>query len=146
MGHNILTRIMNTIAVVFIIVLFVASTEAVEELKVSQLNGGVQYWWEVEEFDERDADVFFLNDEKGHLVDDLEGASGDSYLAHNSPNPPNNLPPAEDVFFARYTIDGIASGGTYFIWARASWDRNPSGRAHNSFFVQVNGTPDLRKG
>lgn len=145
MIHDVRTRIMYAIGVLFITVLFVASVEAVEELKVSQRNGGVQYWWEVEEFDERDDEVFFLNDEKGHLVDDLKGASGDAYLVHNSPNPPNNLPPAEDVFFAKYTIDGIASAGTYFVWARASWDRNPSGRAHNSFFVQVNGTPDLGK-
>ncbi len=145
MIHDVRTRIMYAIGVLFITVLFVTSVEAVEELKVSQLNGGVQYWWEVEEFDERDDEVFFLNDEKGHLVDDLKGASGDAYFVHNSPNPPNNLPPAEDVFFAKYTIDGIASAGTYFVWARASWDRNPSGRAHNSFFVQVNGTPDLGK-
>ncbi len=145
MIHDVQTRIMYAIGMLFIIVLFGTSTEAVEELMVSQLNGGVQYWWEVEEFDERDEEVFFLNDEKGHLVDDLKGASGDAYLVHNSPNPPNNLPPAEDVFFAKYTIDGIASAGTYFVWARASWDRNPSGRAHNSFFVQVNGTPDLGK-
>ena len=131
--------------VLFTVILsFVISVEAVEELKISQLNGGVQYWWEVEDFDERDDAVFFLNDEKGHAVDDLKGASGDSYLVHNSANPPNNLPPADDVFFVKYTID-INSGGTYFLWARASWDRTPSGRTSNSFFIQVNGTPDLGK-
>ena len=78
MIHDVRTRIMYAIGVLFITVLFVTSVEAVEELKVSQRNGGVQYWWEVEEFDERDDEVFFLNDEKGHLVDDLKGASGDA--------------------------------------------------------------------
>lgn len=145
MTPDFLRRIVNRIMILFaVMLLFAVSVEAVEELKVSRRNGGVQYWWEVEDFDERDDAVFFLNDEKGHAVDDLKGASGDSYLVHNSPNPPNNLPPAEDVFFVRYTID-IDSGGTYFAWVRASWDRTPSGRANNSFFIQVNGTPDLGK-
>ncbi|MDE0015742.1 hypothetical protein F4009_23470 [Candidatus Poribacteria bacterium] len=126
MRYDLLTRIVNQIMILFaVMLLFATSVEAVEELKVSRLNGGVQYWWEVEDFNERDDAVFFLNDEQGHAVDDLEGASGDSYLVHNSPNPPNNLPPAEDVFFLKYTID-IDSGGTYFLWARASWDRTPS--------------------
>lgn len=145
MIHDVLTRIVYAIGMLFITGLFVTSAEAVEELKVSQLNGGVQYWWEVEEFDERDEEVFFLNDEKGHLVDDLDGASGDAYLVHSAANPPNNLPPAADVFFAKYTINDVTPAGTYFLWARTSWDRNPSGRAHNSFFVQVNETPDLGK-
>ena len=144
MTYDVLTRLTNPIKILFIVVLFATSASAIEELKVSQLNGGVQYWWEVEDFDERDDAVFFFNDEKGHAVDDLQGASGDRYLVHNSPNPPNNLPPAEDVFFLEYTID-IDSGGTYFVWARTSWDRTPSGRTNNSFFVQVNGTPDLGK-
>lgn len=58
MRHDVLTRIMNVIGMLFIIMLFAPSIEAVEELKVSQLNGGIQYWWEVEEFDERDEPVF----------------------------------------------------------------------------------------
>ncbi len=60
MIHDVLTRIMYAIGVLFITLLFVTSAEAVEELMVSQLNGGVQYWWEVEEFEERDEDVFFI--------------------------------------------------------------------------------------
>ena len=42
MIHDVLTRIMYAIGMLFITVLFVTSTEAVEELKVSQHNGGVQ--------------------------------------------------------------------------------------------------------
>ena len=35
MRHNVLTRIMNAIGVLFIVVLFVTSTEVVEKLKIS---------------------------------------------------------------------------------------------------------------
>ena len=51
-------RVVNRIMILFtVMLLFAVSVEAVEELKVSRRNGGVQYWWEVEDFDERKVKV-----------------------------------------------------------------------------------------
>jgi hypothetical protein len=113
-------------------------------MKISRLNGGVQYWWEAEDFDARDEAVFVLHNEPASTVKDLPGASGGAYIVHNAPNPPNNSIPGKDEAFVKYLIN-ITAGGAYFIWARSSWDRAPSGRTHNSFWVQVNGAPDTAK-
>ena len=124
-----------------IITMFVISAGAVKEIKLSHLKGGEQYWWEAEDFDDRDAATFVLNGEPGCNAPDLEGAYGDEYIVHNTPNPPAAV---EGKDFVKYKIN-IRKGGVYYIWARSSWDRTPGGRANNSFWVQVNGQPDVAK-
>lgn len=128
-------------AMILIITLVAISADAVKEIKFTQLHGGIQYWWEAENFDDRDDATFVLSGEEASNVPDLPGAFGEEYIVHNTPNPATVV---EDKDFVKYTIT-IKKGGTYYIWARASWDRTALGRDHNSFYVQVNGQPDIAK-
>ncbi|MBC8232194.1 hypothetical protein H8E77_21830 [bacterium] len=125
--------------VMFLLVMFTMFADAVPELKTSNLNGGKQYWWEAEDFDDRDENVMLLKDEPGSSVPDLTGAYGDQYIVHNAPNPPIAV---EGKDFLEYKVR-VKTGGKYYVWARASWDRTPGGRTHNSMYVQVNGKPDI---
>jgi hypothetical protein len=120
---------------------FAIPAGAVKETKVSQLNGGEQYWWEAEDFDNRDDVVFVLSGEPGSSVPELPGASDGEYIVHNTPNPAAAV---EGKDFVEYKIT-INKGGAYYVWARTSWDRTPGGRTHNSFYVQVNGQPEVAK-
>lgn len=133
--------VFGSLVMLSIITVFVMSAGAVEELKISSLNGGAQYWWEAEDFDDRDEVVFVLNGEPASSVPDLPGAYGEEYLVHNTPNPPAAV---EGTDFVEYKIT-LGKGGTYYVWIRASWDRTPGGRTHNSFWVQVNGKPEAPK-
>ena len=69
----------------------------------------------------------------------LPGAFGGEYIVHNTPNPAAAV---EGIDFVEYTIN-ISKGGAYYIWTRSSWDRTPAGRDYNSFYVQVNGQPQV---
>jgi len=126
--------------IVFVITgLAIMPANAVKELKVSQLHGGDQYWWEAEDFDDRDATVMLLKDEEGSSVPGLPGAFGDQYIVFNSAD---KTVAVEGSHFLEYKLN-VGRGGQYYVWARASWDRTPGGRTHNSMFVQVNGQPPI---
>lgn len=124
-------------AILVILTVSVTSAYAVTNVKESKLNGGQQYWWEAEDFDDRDEEFMVLKDEPDSSVPDLPGASGDQYIVHISVN---TTPPPEDSHFLEYKIE-VSKAGTYYVWVRASFDRTPGGRTHNSQFVQVNGKP-----
>jgi hypothetical protein len=97
---------------------------AVESVKVSNYGSGVQIWFEVEDFDERDpADnsSFALSDEPGafgRTISSLSGSDGASMI--------------------RYTFDiskAGGRGGTWYFWGRVI---NPN---NNSDFMLVEGHP-----
>lgn len=138
MSRRVTSRVFGCLAIFLIITAFAISVEAAE-VKTSQLNGGVQYWWQAEDFEDRDADTFVLGSEPGGGVPDLPGALGNDYLVHDSDNQTTAV---EGEKFAKYTVI-IDAGGTYYLWTRASWDRTPGGRSHNSNYVQVNGQPAI---
>jgi hypothetical protein len=137
MSRKILIAIFDCIVMLLIITIFAISVGAVKDVKISYLKGGEQYWWQAEDFDDRDAAVFVLSGENGSNVPDLKGAYGGDYIVHNTPNPAAAV---EGKDFVKYLI-AIKNGGAYYIWARSSWDRTAGGRANNSFWVQVNGQP-----
>jgi len=132
-------RFLYCLLVFAIISLFTAPASAVRELKLSRLHGGEQYWWEAEDFDDRDETVLLLKDEEGSSVPALPGAFGDQYIVHNSAD---KTVAVEGSHFLEYNIN-VRRGGQYYVWARASWDRTPDGRTHNSMYVQVNGQPPI---
>ena len=131
-------QLLFSLTMVLVVTVFSTSLEAAE-LKISQLKGGTQYWWEAEDFDDRDAAVFVLSGEPGSNVPDLQGVSGDDYIVHNTADPGTVV---EGTGFLKYTVN-IGKGGIYYVWTRSSWGRAPSSRDHNSFYVQVNGKPAI---
>ena len=137
MYRRLSVSILGYLAIFPIMTMFAMSAYAVENVKESKLNGGQQYWWEGEDFDSRDEEFMVLKDEEASTVPDLPGASGDQYVVHISVN---TTPPVEGTHFLEYEIN-VSKAGTYYVWVRASFDRTPGGRTHNSQFVQVNGEP-----
>jgi len=109
---------------IFIALLLVAMPAyAVKDLKVSNNGGGVQVWFEAENWDARDPDT----DEFFPLVDEA-GAFGQAWTRAGGAG--GRL---------TYTFDiGAAGGsaGTWFFWGRVI---NPS---NNSDYMLVEGDPD----
>ena len=107
-----------------LLLLATSSVSAVETFKTSNIAGGHQIWFEVEDFDERDpADdsSFALVDEAGaygKAISSISGSDGQSFI--------------------RYTFDiskAGGSGGTWYFWGRVI---NPS---NQSDFMVVAGHP-----
>ncbi len=139
MYRRLSVSIFGYLAIFPIVTMFAMSAYAVENIKVSKLNGGEQYWWEAEDFDSRDETVMLLNDEPDHGVPDLPGAFGDKYMIHNAAN---KTTPVEGSHFIGYEIN-IKKGGTYYVWVRVSFSRAAGARVHNSAFLQVNDEPAI---
>ncbi|MHC4681504.1 MAG: hypothetical protein ACYTEK_22730, partial [Planctomycetota bacterium] len=98
---------------------------AVETFKVSSYGAGVQIWWEVEDFDERDP-----ADEARFALSDEPGAFGRSMNITDTGG--------DGSGFIRYTFDiskAGGSGGTWYFWGRVI---NPS---NQSSFMLVDGHP-----
>ena len=60
MAQRILKFIFGYMVTFLTITVFAISADAMSDTKVSQLNGGKQYWWEAEDFDNRDDAAFVL--------------------------------------------------------------------------------------
>ncbi|MFC1712781.1 hypothetical protein ACFL6S_03880 [Candidatus Poribacteria bacterium] len=136
MNRRILGWIFGCLAM-SVIIAVVTIPAGATEVKVSQLNGGQQYWWEAEDFESRDELIMLLKDDDGNPLPDLPGAFGDGYVVFKSAD---KTTAAEGSHFLEYKVN-IPKGGKYFIWVRSSWARVAGSRDHNSFYVQVNGQP-----
>ena len=104
--------------------LIVAPAYSVENFKISDYGAGVQIWFEVEHFDERNPD-----DDSSFALGDEPGAYGRSISSINSD---------DGAGMIRYTFDISAangSGGTWYFWGRVI---NPS---NQSDFMLVDGHP-----
>ncbi len=122
MFHQRLNQVL--VGIFMALFLMTMTAHAVESVKVSNYGAGVQIWFEVEDFDERDpADdsSFALSDEPGafgRTISSLSGSDGASMI--------------------RYTFDiskAGGRGGTWYFWGRVI---NPN---NNSDFMLVEGHP-----
>ena len=109
---------------VSLLLLATSSVSAVETFRTSNIAGGRQLWFEVEDFDERDPD-----DESSFALSDEPGAFGRSISSING---------NDGASMIRYTFDiskAGGAGGTWYFWGRV---KNPN---NNSDFMLVDGHP-----
>ncbi|MCH8218437.1 MAG: hypothetical protein IH892_16890, partial [Planctomycetes bacterium] len=107
-----------------LLLLATSSVSAVETFKTSNIAGGHQIWFEVEDFDERDP-----ADDSSFAVVDEPGAFGQAISSISGSNGQSLI---------RYTFDiskAGGSGGTWYFWGRVI---NPS---NQSDYMVVEGHP-----
>ncbi len=139
--YHLKTKVLITLSMV---ILLTSSVFAVEVLKSSALNGGVQVWWEGEDFDDIAADGTMKQSADSTVQPPVADAFGDDYIAHEGPDVPLDL----NSIFVEYQVgSAVSTGGDWYMWMRESHDRRVDpepgdGRLQNSCWIQVNGMPD----